>query len=350
MRILVVKLGALGDVLMALPALRLLRASLPEANITWLIEERNARAVENCPDVDRVLRTRADVWRKELRKAGTRREIFELVRTLRAQRFKLALDLQGLVKSAIWARMSGAPIRVGLPANATREALSGWFYPARSPEARGRHVSDTLLAAARDSVRALGGTPLESTAVEFPLTQPEREWADATLRRLAPGRRAVLVQPGAGWVTKLWGSERFARVASALAEHERVKVLVTHAPSERHLAESVVTAATTDAVVPVACDVGQLAALCARASLFVAGDTGPYHLARVVGTPTVGLFGPTDPARNGPHLEDDPTLWAKVSCSPCYLRQCPTQVECLTAVEPDAVLRACLSVLRKGSE
>lgn len=349
-RILLVRLGALGDVILTLPAARLLRRSLPEAELVWLVERRNAPILEQNADIDGYLVVRADDWRERPLAPATLGSIVKLGRELRRRRFDLALDLQGLVKSAFLARLSGAPRRLGLPASRTRERLGGLLLTERAAE-RGRHVTDLYLGVAAAAIEALGArpAPLTTTAERdlIRLSPAERDALDLRLKAERLGEFVVL-NPGAGWVTKQWGAERYGALARRLSEELRISVIVAHGAGEETLARTVVTHAASEDVRAYPSDVRELAGLLSRARLLIAGDTGPYHLAGILGTPTLGLFGPTDPALNGPRSETDAVIWGKVACAPCYGRRCPTQIECMASIDVDAVVRGARAQLERA--
>jgi len=235
-----------------------------------------------------------------------------------------------------------------LPLERTRERFSGLLGTRRAREPMAsRHVTDLYLEAAAEAARLLGAgaTPPEEDGL-IVLSESERRWAAETCSRHGLGDFAV-VNPGAAWVTKRWDPSRFGEVARALSERFGLGVFVAHGAGEEELALKVVQAAARPAVVTFASDVRELAALLARARLFIGGDTGPYHLARAMGTPTVGLFGPTDPERNGPRALGEEMLWGQVHCSPCYGRTCPTSIECMGSIEVRAVLE--LAARRLGA-
>ena len=159
----------------------------------------------------------------------------------------------------------------------------------------------------------------------------------------------MAINPGAAWVTKRWPPERYGALARELGERHGVGVLVLFGPGEEGLAAAVLSAAYPARPASLPSSVRELAALSERALLLVSGDTGPYHIARALGVPTLGLFGPTDPARNGPRGGRDRVLWGRVPCSPCYGRDCPTAIECMAAVELPDVLAAAAELLEKAA-
>lgn len=302
-RILIVRLGAMGDVVHALPAVAALRAALPGVQIGWVVEERWAELLAapsaregpagtpQKPLVDLVHTVDTRLWRA----APLAREVWSEVRAaregLKAAGYDTAIDLQGLVKSGVFARLSGAPIRVGFAR--PKERLAAMLYT-RTIETRAVHVIDQNL----ELVGALVGNLRPATSDLLPRDASAESWCTAKLRRHSLND-FVLMSPGAGWGAKIWPSERYAEVALALAG-AGIPVVVNFAIGEAELAGKMIKA-TGGKVYAIHCSVGELVALTRRARVFIGGDSGPMHLAAALGVPVVAVFGPTDPARNGPY-------------------------------------------------
>ncbi len=301
-RILIVRLGAMGDVLHALPAVAALRRSFPAARLGWVIEERwsellSARESRQQPagspdkplvDVLHPVDTRA--WRTAPFSDETWRELSAAVRELRASRYDSAVDFQGLLKSAFVARLSGAPARLGF--DDPRERLSALLYTRRVPR-RGSHVIEQNLGLAAAAGADTSGPP------EFPLpADPSVErWCTEELRHRGISRFALL-SPGGGWGAKLWPASRYGEVARALAE-DGLASLVNFGPGEEGLVQAV-EQASGGAASGLRSSLAELVAVTRRADICIGGDTGPTHLAAALDRPVVALFGPTDPARNRP--------------------------------------------------
>jgi lipopolysaccharide heptosyltransferase I len=287
-RILIVRLSAIGDVLHGLPVLCALRDALPNALLGWVVEGRTAELLRGHKALDELIQ----VPRGWLKSPAA---VLDLRRRLRALRFDVAIDLQGLTKSAVAARLSGARRRVGFAGSDGRE-LSRWLNNERVlPTAT--HVIDRNLELLRPLVH---GTPL----VRFDLPQHAAE--DATAQRiigsLGLAGNFAMINPGAGWPSKLWPAERFAGVARHLGSVRSLRSLVVWGNAvERIAAEQIVAASAGQAQLAPATSLSELAALTRLARIFVASDTGPLHLAVAVGTPSVGLFGPMPAERNGPY-------------------------------------------------
>ena len=280
-RILIVRLSALGDVIHGLPVACALRAAMPEARIGWVVEGRNADLIEGHPAINHLIRTPRGWWKSPA-------AILDLRRRLRALKFDFAVDLQCLTKSAAVAWLSGAKRRIGKAGVHGRE-LSKRFHNELIP-VEGEHVIDHYL----EMLRPLG---IDSPRVRFDL--PERDedgaMAEQLMRsfRMVPRRFAVL-NPGAGWNSKIWPPERYGDVARRLmVDFGMQSLAVWGVPSEKPLAEEIVAASKGAAKLAPPTTVAELAAVCRRAALFLGSDTGPMHLAVAVGTPTISMHGPS---------------------------------------------------------
>ncbi len=302
-RLLIVRLGAMGDILSALPAAGALRAAFPAAHIGWAVEERwsellcapdNSSAGPRGPGrplVDALHFSDTIGWRKALLSDESWAEMRDFHRGLRAARYEVAVDFQGAVKSALVAQLSGAPMRVG--ADSSHEFAAALLYTKRV-RTPATHVIDQAL----EIAAAMGAVSSPDPATLLPCSATDTKWAENVIRERALGKFAIL-NPGAGWGAKQWPAERFAQVARALAK-EGVRSLVNFGPTETELARAL-TEPSDGAAVAVPCSISELIALTRRASLFIGGDTGPLHLAAALHVPVVGIYGPTNPARNGPY-------------------------------------------------
>jgi len=293
-RLLIVRLGSLGDIVHALPAVASLRAAFPKARMDWLVEARWQELIELNPDLTNVLSVDTRGWRRRLLSGATWRSLAAVRRTLRGAGYDLALDLQGLYKSAGFAWLSGAPRRIGFDAGVAKEAGAAWFYTERVRPPAGGHVIEMNLALAK----AAGATEAH---LRFPLpTRPEDEAAVEELLRGHHLGEFVVLSPGGGWGSKCWPIERYAALHNILGRERGWRTVVNAAPGEEHLVREFQAQARVSRPVHFSLRLRQLVALLKRARLVVSGDTGPLHLAAALGTPVVGLFGPTDPVRNGP--------------------------------------------------
>jgi lipopolysaccharide heptosyltransferase I len=287
-RILIVRLSAIGDVIHGLPVLNALRRRFPLAHLGWVVEGRAADLLQGHPALNRLI----VVPRKWLKSPPA---VWNLRRELRAERFEVTIDLQGLTKSAIAARLSGAARRIGFDGPEGRE-LSRWLHNERVA-ATAAHVIDKNL----ELLRPLG---ISAPHVEFNL--PETPAQATTARHLIASLRLTsgyaIINPGAGWPSKLWPPDHYAAVARHLERTCGLPTLVVWGGAEEHAwAQEIVAAAPGAAQLAPQTSLTELAAIARRARLFIGSDTGPLHLAAAVGTPCVGLFGPMPRERNGPY-------------------------------------------------
>jgi heptosyltransferase I len=349
-RLLVVRLGAMGDILHALPAVTALRIAHPSWIIDWVVEPKwsallgareatgrdSSASRPRQPVVDRLHPAPAKEWGRSPFSAQTRSEVLQLRRALRAGHYDVALDFQGAVRSAAFGRMAGCRL---IGEAEPREGFARFLFSERVAT-RGSHVieQDFELAA------AVAGDHLPPVHPWLPFDAEAEAWADATLST-AQGKPPVLINPGAGWGAKRWPVERYATVARKLIERG-CRVLVNAGPGEEPIAETIVRE-TSGAATPLAPSLENLIALTRRIALVIAGDTGPLHLACALEKPVVGIYGPTDPSRNGPYGTRSRVLRNPASRRDHSRR--PNPEAGLLTIEPDEVLEAAEEMLHAGA-
>jgi len=299
-----VKLSSLGDVIHALPAAEALAAAFPRTRLAWLVERRESALLRNHPAVDDVIDVDTRAWRSARTPAqllAVVRGIRALRRTLLASRFDVAIDMQGLVKSGAVARATGAPLRIGFAAGWSRERLNALFTTRRvAPPPQARHVVDQYL-----SLLEPLGIAVPPGRARFRL--PTRAAAESRIDDFFVGvglksrQRLVVLNPGAGRGDKRWPVARFRALAERLCHEHGAQVLVLWGPREGEAARAIAEISAPRPALAPPTDLDELAAVARRASVMVAGDTGPLHLAAAVGTACVGLYGPTSSVRNGPY-------------------------------------------------
>ena len=343
-RILVIRLGAVGDVVRTLPAVSALRAAYPGAHLTWLVEPASASALEGQPWVDRVLVfPRPAVARAALAgRLGTLAgALRDFLRELRRPGFDLVVDFHAILKSGILAWLSGAPLRVSYARPYAREGA--WLFANRRARVEPRRTSRFERNAA---LLDFLGVKAEGAPDPMRLVAGARARVGAAL---GEGPAPVVIHPGTSDATphKRWTAAGYARVAEALAAATGVPVLVTAGPArdDRAFADAVVAAARGAArPAPPTPSLADLAVLLARARLYVGSDTGPMHVASLVGTPVVQLLGPTHPLENRPWgRTPSRTVRAGVACSPCW-RGCAAAT-CMRAIDPARVIQAARELL-----
>ncbi len=293
-RVLVVRVGAMGDVLHALPAVTALRQAWPDAAIDWVVDPRWAPLLVDEAGVgavvSRVHLAKTRLWSRRPLSWATGRSLLGLRRALDAGRYTHVVDVQGTLRSAVIGRMAGGGVFAGY--DDPREALARLFYT-RTIERRGTHVVEQNAALLGEAL----GLALEPACPALPVWQAAEDWADRAFGDFSVRDRIALLAPAAGWGAKQWPAERFAMLARAL-DAMGFEVLVNAAGVRDPVGMEVAEGASRSRLT--VCDLAQLVALTRRAALVIGGDSGPVHLAAALGRPVVALFGPTDPARNGP--------------------------------------------------
>lgn len=291
MRLLIVRLSSLGDVIHALPIAA--NARIAGAQVGWVTETAYRDLLEGNPDVDRVFPADTKAWRRRPLSPRTMSEIRTLSRSLREFAPHAVIDAQGLWKSALLARSAGAPV-VGFGARDRREPASAVLCDRPVRPLPGGHVVDRNLALAEAAGLPVG--PRRPDA-RFLLGKASTE-ADSFLA--SQHRPFAVYHPGAGRPEKTWGESNFASLADLLAKDRGLSAVVSWGPGDEERARKMSEMLPRARILPLLSLTG-LARVISASSLFVAGDTGPLHLADALGTRTLALFGPTDPIRNGPY-------------------------------------------------
>jgi heptosyltransferase-1 len=350
LRVLIVRMSAMGDVIHGIPAITALRAARPNWQVGWLVEQRWMELLcahpmdrlqprsELKPLVDWVHVSDFKEWRRGLSSSVTWRDMRSCMREIRATKYHIALDLQGTIRSAMAGRLSGAKTRVG--STEPREKPARKFYTQQVAMC-GKHVVEHALSLAS----FVAGEDMAYEPPLFPQDPATEAWADRFWASAGFAPLAIL-NPGAGWGAKRWPAESYGAVAGALAERG-MAVVVNYGPGEESLAETV-RESSQQIARPIESSISQLIALTRRASLFVGGDTGPMHLAAALDVPVVALFGPTRPERNGPYATRAVVLRSKDSVDNSSHVDEPDQA--LQAISPEQVIAAADSLLRESHD
>src|SRR3989442_8250976 len=327
-RFLVVKFGSLGDIVECLPSVAQLRKAFPEAEIDWLIERKNKGAVElSGVDVD-LVPIDTYQWRNSPG-IGSAKEIAEFVWALSTDGYDCTIDFQGLLKSAFFAYLSGAPVRIGWERDFLKESVSRFFYTEVVTPKR-IHIIDQQM----ELLKPLGIDPNWETEVRL---QPGTAARRTVEHKLAGLSDYIVINPGGNWATKCWEPERYGELARRLM-NDGHPVVVTWGADEESLVRGLGRSAGRGVrEIPTALE--ELIALCETARLFVGGDTGPMHFAAAVGAPIVAIFGPTSSDRNGPSRREDIVVERRLACRPCYERdRCPLEHwECMKEITVEQV-------------
>lgn len=338
MKILFVKLGSIGDIVHTLPSLAAVRRAMPRAEISWVVERRAAEILRDNPLLDRLIEVDTKALRRWPVSGETLLAPRQQLRRLRASTFDTALDFQGLFKSAAIARLSRAKLRYGFAREALREPASRFLLTKTISTPVQSHVIAKNLALVSG---ALGiNVPVDPTDFQFPIaiTKAHEGEAEEALRNVESG--FAILNPGGGWPTKLWSTERFGALADELWIRHGLRSIVTYGPGESELADQVVNATRSGRAQTCNLSLKGFVALARQAAVYVGGDTGPTHLAVAAGTPVVGLFGPTEWWRNGsPRLADICVDRNDIGCrTNCHRRSCSVWI-CMD-IEVERVLHA----------
>ncbi len=338
MKILIIKLSAIGDVVQTLPALEALKKTYPDSEITWVVEEAAAGILEGHPLINRLLVSRRKAWHRMLRNPLTLVQglgsIIRFIRELRTIRYDIAVDFQGLFKSGIVIGMARADRKIGF--DGTRE-LSYLFLNERLPAYDiERHALERYL----DVVRHLGAK-VPSSSCTLPIDQEVAAVRQRLEGMKTPGRPLVVVNPAARWKTKLWLEQNFAELADRLVEEKKAIVIFTGSPDDRAVNDRILSMMREKALNWAGeTTLKELAALASLSEFFITTDTGPMHLAAAAGARVVALFGPTAPWRTGPYGEPHIVVRMGIDCSPCFQRKCGRDIKCMAGITVDDVIRS----------
>ena len=346
-RILIVRLGAIGDVIRTLPALRALRNNLPEAYIAWVVEDRADSLLEDHPDLDAVFIVPRKKWVQNRLKLFTIKEVWGFIRSIRRQAFDVALDFHSLFKSGLVTLLSGAPVRAGFSRKFSREGSHLFMNRHVSlPDKKINRVERNLLL-----VQDFGLDVTEHDPI-IPISPRDREFVDTIIpsNPSAPNGPRILIHPGSSPSTpyKRWEWRRFAQLADMLIQKYGGKIFFTAGADERELVKSIVEVMKESHYVLCRTEtLTQLAELMRRCDLYIGNDTAPMHLASFIGTPVIALFGPTDPIENAPYGKAKSIILRKdFPCSPCRKRECDNLL-CMDAIAVEDVLEAIEQILPK---
>lgn len=343
MKILIVKLSSIGDIIHTLPALAAIRAALPEAEISWAVEKGSAEILRNNQFLSQLIEIDTRSLRKKKNLGASLMLARQQLKVLRASKFDLAIDFQGLLKSAGIAKLSRANQRCGFNRDALREPASRFLLTKTFEVETNSHVIVKNLTLARKALNV----PVPVDNFEFPISTGAEHRAEAEKIISQAGENFAILNPAGGWATKLWSAEKFGALADRLWEENKLISVVATAPDEQSLAEKVLQASSSGKTLTAMPSLKGFYELAKRARVYVGGDTGPTHLAIAAGAPVVGLFGPTEWWYNGsPNPRDICVERNDIGCrTDCHRRACSNWI-CMD-IEVETVLRATQNRLRK---
>ncbi len=335
-RILILKLSSLGDIIHTLPVLRALRENQPSAYIAWMVEERHIDLLEGNPYLDEIIIVRTKAWRKNW-SLETLGEIRQTIQQMRQSQFDTVLDLHGLLKTGIIAALSGADRRIGFPRKLCKETISAWFTNVKGPRTGiGTHVVELNHSLAK----LAGAGDLSQAPLTFQISTAAEEKIDEFMQSLSDKPR-VAINPGAGFESKQWDPIRFANLADKIVHDLDYEIILTWGPGEESKVATIAEKMEQSSVIAPATTIRESLELYKRLDLMISCDSGPLHMCAGLGVPTVSIFGPTDPERNGAYGSNHEVVCKKLPCSYCWKRVCPLGTrECMDSVQVDEVFKA----------
>ena len=342
--ILIVKLSAIGDVVHTLPSLAALRKLYPEAHISWVIEEASSDIIRGHPHLDRVIISRRKRWIENLKKLHdiktTTTDIRLFVKTLRDRKYDLVIDFHGLFKSSMIVLLSGGGRKLGYD---SMQELSGLFLNEKIFEDMKKHAALRYL----DLIRYLG-TDIDNPEFNIPIEEENKVRVETLLKAndIDITEPFVAINPVAFWDTKLWEDNRFARLCDRIVEELKQKIVFTGSKDHGSI-ERIRSGMTFPSVnLEGQTTLRDLAYLYSLSGLLITTDSGPMHIAAAMNTPTVALFGPTDPSRTGPYGKGHIVVRKEMPCSPCFSKKCDTK-ECMKEIGVDEVFDAVKEVVNR---
>lgn len=338
---LIIRLSSLGDIIHTLPAFSVLRKNIPEAKISWIVENKGKEILDFVPGVNKIIVAQTEGWRINRRKFW--KELSLLKRELKNEN-QVALDFQGLVKSGFIAYLSSAKKRIGFHKKNLRESLAALFYTERLEE-----IPETMHVISKN-LKLLTMIGIEEEKYEFPLTLPDEFSESAKTKLREKGydgqKKLVLFNVGAAWETKRWFTERWIELIEKMKKKEFFPLILWGSKEEKALAD--IIHEKTQVPLSPFLSLKEVMAVIKESSLLISGDTFALQVACAFSRPVVGIFGPTNPRRNGPFSPDDKVAFHELECSYCYKRTC-SSLECLDKITPEEVASLSLQLLEKNA-
>jgi len=339
---LIIRLSSLGDIFHTLPAYSALRKKFPEAKISWVVERIGKEILDFVPGIDEIIVVDTAKGGIKLKKNW---QIFSRLKRKIKKRNQVALDFQGLIKSGFISFLSRSPKRIGFQRKNLKEPLAAVFYTDKLEE---KITEDTHVI--RKNLNLLNKVGIKEENYEFPIHLPLELLESVKAKLIKIGykeeKKLVLLNVGAGWVTKQWFPERWVKLCQQIERKDLFPILLWGIEREKILA-SMVQQQTS---IPIAPDfsIKEVMALVKMSSLLVSGDTFALQAACSFSVPVVGIYGPTNPKRNGPFSPKDKVAVHKIKCSFCYKRTCPS-LECLKKITAKEVAELSIQLLNKNA-
>jgi heptosyltransferase I len=350
MRVLIVKMSALGDIVHALPVLDYLHQTVKGIEIDWVVEESFKDLLTGNPLISYLHTVQFKSWRKQPLAPETWREMGQIRSALQSRAYDLVFDLQGNIKSGSVAWLTGCPRRYGFDADGVREGLNVYCTTNQIPLRRqDHHITDrSLRMVSVPFGKDYGGAQYSANI----WTSPEDDAAaELFLATLADGL-VFLVHHGTTWQTKHWHEEGWITLGQLLMKEfpEATMLLSWGGESEQKTAQRIAAGIGQQARLLPRLTLKGFAAMLKKVDLVLGGDTGPIHMAAAVGTPTVSLFRVTDGKRNGPRGELNRVVQSPLPCTCCLKKECDKDLECRQSITADMMFQQCLALLDGGRQ
>jgi heptosyltransferase I len=347
MRILIVKISAMGDVLHALPVLDYLKQASPGCEIDWVVEEVFADLLRGNPLIKKLHIVRFKAWKRKPFSRTTISEILAVRTGLSQRNYDLVIDIQGNIKSGIVAWLSGCPRRVGFSRAVAQESLNALFINRRTAlQPEDRHITDQYLRIAGASFEL----PFSGLLLHTDVCTPQEDdlAAEELVKHYRKGGPIILIHTGTTWQTKFWHEAGWIELGHKIisAFPDAVLLFSWGNDSERSAAERITVALGSQAVQLEKLSIMRLAAVVKKVNLVMGGDTGIVHLAAAVGTPTVSYYRASDGLRSGPRGNKHAVVQAPMPCARCFRTHCEKDGECRESITPELLLQAIRGVLR----
>lgn len=344
-KIAIIRLSAIGDVLNCTPVAAALRAAAPQCHLTWIVSRVAANVLRTNPDIDELIVWSREDWEDYLRHGQFRQawQMYQqLKENLQQRHFDLALDVHGLFISGLVTRATGALRRIGL--GGTKE-LNWAFMTEQAPAC---HPATHVIKRYLSILRPLGITT-GNTKMTLRVDAEADKFAGNFLEQagVKPGEPLLAISPSTTWPSKNWPPEYYAQVIAAV--QPRLRVMLCGGPGDRELGQNIMRLAGVPVIDAIgATSLLELAGLLAHSSILLSGDTGPMHMAIALGTPTISLFGPTDPGKHGPLGAPHIVLRGNSGCGNCYKQVCRSRdLSCMRSITPDAVCAAIKTIIKQ---
>jgi lipopolysaccharide heptosyltransferase I len=329
-KILIIKPSSLGDVVHSLPFLNAIKSSFPQSEIHWVISRGLEELLEGHPMINKQIIINKDTWKKISKTGSTLKELMQLFKYLKNEKYDLVIDIQGLFRSGIIAMATRAPLRVGFAESREGSRL---FYNKKVKGGKDIHAVDRYMKIAGEL-----GCDTGNIVFPFPLIKNDLREIKEIKNTV---RDYIVIVPGAKWSTKKWPAEYFGKLASMLP----FKTFVVGGKTDISIANEVVNASQGNAVsLAGSTTLRELLEIMRDARLVISNDSGPMHIAAGFKVPVVALFGPTSPLRTGPYGEGHISIKSDAECSPCFKKRC-RDLKCMRNISVDIVYERCRSIL-----